>query len=64
MRGVKLVAADHNKRKLVASAVSILYTLVKYIIMLGINPILATLSHASLAAKTITLTKTFNNEYN
>jgi hypothetical protein len=33
--------------------------------MLGINPILATLSHASLAAKTITLTKKFNNnEYN
>lgn len=51
MRGVKLVAADHSKIKLVASAVCILYCLVKYIIILGINPILATFSHASLAAK-------------
>lgn len=50
MRGMKLVAADQSKRKLVASAVCMPYSLVKYSIILGISPRLASLSHASFAA--------------
>ena len=48
--GMKLDAADDRKSTLAAVAICIPYTLVKYSIMFGISPILATLSNASLAA--------------